>query len=58
VASQAFWATDRTPPPALAARLGMIRAAFPPVDDVARRVLGHDAARLAALFHSEIYGET
>jgi histidine ammonia-lyase len=57
VASQAFWATDRAPPPALAARLDMIRAVFPPVDDVARRVLGHDAARLAALFHGEVYGE-
>jgi histidine ammonia-lyase len=57
VASQALFVTDRAPLPALAERLAGIRAAFAPVDDIAPRILGNDAARLAAAFRTEIYGK-
>jgi histidine ammonia-lyase len=46
VASQALQVTDRPAPPPLRDLLGDIRRAFPPVRT--RRVLGRDAARLAA----------
>lgn len=56
VASQALWVTERPAPPALAARLEAIRAAVPPVDDVAPRILGNDCGRLAAVFAAEVQG--
>ncbi len=56
VASQALWVTDRAVPPALAARLEMIRASLPPVDDLSPRNLGHDCDRLADTFRAEVYG--
>ena len=54
VASQAFWVTDRQAPPALAPLLERIRAAVPPVDDVASRTLGHDCGRLAEDFRAKL----
>jgi histidine ammonia-lyase len=48
VASQALDVTDRGAPPGLEGFLGEVRAHFPPVRD--KRVLGEDAARLAAAF--------
>lgn len=55
VSSQALWVTDRPAPPALAARLDMIRASLPPVDDLSPRNLGHDCDRLAEAFRAEVY---
>jgi|AntDeeMinimDraft_5_1070356.scaffolds.fasta_scaffold00251_8 histidine ammonia-lyase len=54
VASQAYYATDRTPPPALAGRLGMIRDHVPVFTDSMRRP-GPEAERLAAGMRAEIY---
>jgi len=54
VASQALWVTDREAPPALRPLLEDIRAAVPPVDDVAHRLLGQDCGRLAEGFRARI----
>lgn len=56
VASQALHVTGRPAPPALRERLQAIRSLFPPVDDIAPRILGHDAAALAAAFRREVFG--
>ena len=48
VASQALDVTGRAAPPPLTGFLDEVRGHFPPVRD--RRVLGEDAARLAAAF--------
>jgi histidine ammonia-lyase len=57
VASQALWVTGRSAPAGLSRRIDAIRSVFPPVDDVAPRILGHDCARLAAAFRHEIHGD-
>ncbi len=54
VASQAYHATDRTPPGPLAARLDMIRGHAPVFTDGMRRP-GPEAERLAAGLRVEIY---
>jgi histidine ammonia-lyase len=54
VASQGFWVTGRAAPPALVPLLDEIRAAVPPVDDVAPRTLGHDCGRLAEQFRAGV----
>ena len=54
VASQAFHATGRTPPPALAARLDMIRRHAPVLTDGMHRP-GQDLERLAHGLRAEIY---
>lgn len=56
VASQALWVTGRSAPAALRDRLDAIRSAFPPVDDVAPRILGRDCAALAGVFRAEVHG--
>ncbi|SLN34872.1 aromatic amino acid lyase [Oceanibacterium hippocampi] len=53
VASQAFHATGRAVPPALAARLGQIRAAVPPLEGPTAP--GPAAAQIAADFRAAIY---
>ena len=53
----ALGVNDRPAPPALAARLVMIRDSFAPVDDIAVRILGNDAAGLANRFRVEVYGQ-
>jgi len=54
VASQAYYATDRTPPPALVGRLDMIRSHVPVFTEAMRRP-GPEAERLATGLRAEIY---
>jgi histidine ammonia-lyase len=56
VASQAYHATGRTPPPSLAARLEMIRGHVPVFTD-AMRPPGPEAEQLAAGLRAEIHRE-
>jgi len=55
VASQALDVTDRGAPPGLEGFLAEVREHFPPVRE--KRVLGEDAARLAAAFTQRAQGE-
>ena len=51
-ASQALWATDRSPAPPLRALLERVRDLFPPVDDPSARRIGEELGGLAQAFGS------
>ena len=49
-ASQALWATDRSPAAPLRPLLDRVRSTFPPVDDPSSRRIGEELGRLAQAF--------